>query len=296
MCVMVLVFLFLENPDLIEKLFDEGRGQPLLETSTGKINLTSIGTKHHNSVRQDVISQEIQVVQDLNESPEDSASSGSLTGLGSVLGSGSGSLPSSTSESTENDLSPSIDVTKPIESNEVLKPTTDKPINENDPNPINKFCSCSSASCKCCRDFTIPLVPIRGPGCATVRYLDNDRLSIGIKYGDFVLASRTVDSRRPSPICLPLPGGYNRFCGRIYGKYSKWRKINIIFMKSSDRKIIKFAFKGISRKDDNFKACLGLELRADDDIEASLRVSCFQFGPKGLATMEAEPLPPNIGK
>lgn len=35
-------------------------------------------------------------------------------------------------------------------------------------------------------------------------------------------------------------------------------------------------------------------MRADDDIEASLRVSCFQFGPRGLATMEAEPLPPTI--
>lgn len=35
-------------------------------------------------------------------------------------------------------------------------------------------------------------------------------------------------------------------------------------------------------------------MRADDDIEASLRVSCFQFGPKGLATMEAEPLPSTI--
>lgn len=55
-----------------------------------------------------------------------------------------------------------------------------------------------------------------------------------------------------------------------------------------------FTCKGISRQDENFKACLGLELRADDDIEASLRVSCFQFGPKGLATMEAEPLPSTI--
>lgn len=93
-----------------------------------------------------------------------------------------------------------------------------QPINTNDPNPINKFCSCSSSSCKCCRDFSIPLIPIRGPGCATIRYLENDRLSIAIKYGDFVLASRQVDSRRPTPICLPLPGGYNRFCGRVYGK------------------------------------------------------------------------------
>lgn len=107
-----------------------------------------------------------------------------------------------------------------IENNDIdQKPIeNDKPINENDPNPINKFCTCSSASCKCCRDFTIPLIPIRGPGCATVRYLDNNRLSLSIKYGDLVLASRQVDASRPAPICLPLPGGYNRFCGRVYGE------------------------------------------------------------------------------
>lgn len=71
--------------------------------------------------------------------------------------------------------------------------------------------------------------------------------------------------RKATPICIPLPGGYSRFCGRVYG---------------------------ISRKEENFKACLGLELRAEDEVEAALRVSCFQFGPKGLATTEAEPLPP----
>lgn len=140
-----------------------------------------------------------------------------------------------------------------------------KPENENDPNPINRYCSCTNAQCKCCRDFSIPLIPVRGPGCATVRYLDNDKLSVSIKYGDFVLASRQIDSRRTTPICVPLPGGYNRFCGRVYG---------------------------ISRENDNFKACLGLELRADDEVEASLRVSCFEFGPRGLATVEADPLPP----
>lgn len=37
---------------------------------------------------------------------------------------------------------------------------------------------------------------------------------------------------------------------------------------------------------------MALELRADDEVEAALRVSCFQFGPKGLAVAEAEPLPP----
>lgn len=230
MCVLVFLFLFIENPDLIEKFWDEGRGQPLLETTTAKLNLTSITTSaaattgstssaaQKHSVRQDVISQEIQVVQDLNDSQESSAA---VSGSGSSV-SGSGSVASSSAvESYEqsDSGSSSNDISKPIESNEVIpKPTEEKPINENDPNPINKFCSCSSASCKCCRDFSIPLVPIRGPGCATIRYLDNDRLSIGIKYGDFVLASRTVDSRRPTPICLPLPGGYNRFCGRLYGK------------------------------------------------------------------------------
>lgn len=227
MCVLVFLFLFIENPDLIDKLLDEGRGQPLLETSTGKINLTSIGANkyHHNSVRQDnnVIRQEIQVVQDLNESPEEIAT-GLRPGLGSS-GTESGVIMVSSSTELSDSSLLNSDISKPIESNEVLVKPTDKPINENDPNPINKFCSCSSASCKCCRDFTIPLVPIRGPGCATVRYLDNDRLSIGIKYGDFVLASRTVDSRRPSPICLPLPGGYNRFCGRIYGNYKHMNSI-----------------------------------------------------------------------
>lgn len=146
----------------------------------------------------------------------------------------------------------------------VVENEIDKPVNENDPNPINKYCSCSSATCKCCRDFSIPLIPVRGPGCATIRYLQNDKMSVSIKYGDFTLATRQIDSRKPTPICVPLPGGFNRFCGRVYG---------------------------ISRQDENFKACLGLELRADDEVEASLRVSCFQFGPKGLATMEAEPLP-----
>lgn len=187
------------------KLFKTARVDPKLEVTTLKANITSA----ENSVRQDVISQDVQVVQELTDSQEAAIAA------------------------VESDTNPSNDGIKPIsaENNEIEpKPSTEKPINENDPNPINKFCSCSSASCKCCRDFSIPLIPIRGPGCATVRYLDNDRLSIGIKYGDLVLASRTVDSRRPTPICLPLPGGYNRFCGRVYGKcFILWLRFGIIF-------------------------------------------------------------------
>lgn len=70
--------------------------------------------------------------------------------------------------------------------------------------------------------------------------------------------------RKDTPVCLPLPGGFTNFCGRIYG---------------------------ISKKNEDFKACLGLELRADEEVEAALRVSCFSFGPRGLKVMEAEPIP-----
>lgn len=195
----------------------------------------------------------MQIVSELGES-EEVTSSGLLNNdlnESSVEGGSSGSKPV-----TEKPV-----LAEPA----VVDNAVDTPVNENDPNPINKYCSCSSATCKCCREFGIPLIPIRGPGCATIRYLDNDRMTISIKYGDFVLASRQIDGRKATPICLPLPGGYNRFCGRVYG---------------------------VTRKDDNFRACLGLELRADDDVEASLRVSCFEFGPRGLATVEADPLPP----
>lgn len=65
--------------------------------------------------------------------------------------------------------------------------------NEDDSNPINRYCKCSSFECDCCRDFALPLVPIRGPGCANIRYLEGDRLSVGIKFGNRVLANRIVN-------------------------------------------------------------------------------------------------------
>ncbi|CRK91404.1 CLUMA_CG005077, isoform A [Clunio marinus] len=137
-------------------------------------------------------------------------------------------------------------------------------VNEDDANPINRYCKCTSFECDCCREFSLPLVPIRGPGCANIRYLEGDRMSIGIKFGNRVLANRVISGRKETPVCLPLPGGFTNFCGRIYG---------------------------ISKKNEDFKACLGLELRADDEVEAALRVSCFSFGPRGLKVMEAEPIP-----
>lgn len=71
-------------------------------------------------------------------------------------------------------------------------------------------------------------------------------------------------ARKDTPVCLPLPGGFSNFCGRVYG---------------------------IGRDGDDFKACLGLELRADNELEAALRVSCFKFGARGLKVTEAEPIP-----
>ncbi|XP_055527117.1 uncharacterized protein LOC129719721 [Wyeomyia smithii] len=161
------------------------------------------------------------------------------------------------------------------ENNEVLQEINQVPqeviseapvVNVDDANPINRYCKCTTYECNCCRDFLLPLVPVKGPGCATIQYLDGNRMSIGVKFGDRVLANRVISGRKATPVCMPLPGGFNRFCGRIYG---------------------------ISRRaDDHFKACLGLELRADNEIEAVLRVSCFKFGPRGLSVTEPEPLPP----
>lgn len=68
--------------------------------------------------------------------------------------------------------------------------------NVDDANPINRYCKCSSFECDCCRDFSLPIVPIRGPGCANVRYLDGDRLSIGIKFGNRVLANRVISGMK----------------------------------------------------------------------------------------------------
>lgn len=188
--------------------------------------------------------------------------------------------PSSTVSAEEN----SVEVASST-SGEVTSAETVAPTNEDDANPINRYCKCTSFECDCCREFSLPLVPIRGPGCANIRYLDGDRMSVGIKFGNRVLANRIISGmefsplrdfsatltfrfseigRKETPMCMPLPGGFTNFCGRIYG---------------------------ISKKNEDFKACLGLELRADEEVEAALRVSCFAFGPKGLKVMEAEPIP-----
>lgn len=142
---------------------------------------------------------------------------------------------------------------------------TESPVNIDDAHPLNRYCTCNEQECNCCREFKLPLVSVRGPGCASLRYLGKNRMSIAIKYGDITLTSRTISGRKARPVCLGLPGGFSQFCGRVYG---------------------------INREADDFQACLGLELRAEDEVEAALRVSCFKFGPKGLKMTDAQPLPP----
>uniref|UniRef100_A0A182JHT0 DUF4773 domain-containing protein n=1 Tax=Anopheles atroparvus TaxID=41427 RepID=A0A182JHT0_ANOAO len=184
---------------------------------------------------------------------------------------GSEALPESTetNEIEEDVASPEVVNNEVLEESNVVPQESVSEataVNMDDSSIINRYCRCSAYECNCCRDIDVPLFPIKGPGCAVIQYLDGDRMSIGVKFADRMIANRVISARRATPVCLPLPGGYNRFCGRIYG---------------------------ISRKaNEGFKACLGLELRADDDVEAVLRVSCFKFGPRGLSVMDPEPLPP----
>ncbi|EDW06190.1 uncharacterized protein LOC6585721 [Drosophila mojavensis] len=147
------------------------------------------------------------------------------------------------------------------------KPKPTKPTKQDD-NPISRFCKCTESHCDCCRKFGLPLLP-SGPGCAKIAYLGNDEMSVSLKFGDITLASRRISSKRARPICVSMPGGYSKFCGRVYG---------------------------LSRAQENFKACLAFELRSDDELEAQLPISCFKFGSEGLRVAEAEPLPTKVKK
>ncbi|XP_020292027.1 coiled-coil domain-containing protein 1-like [Pseudomyrmex gracilis] len=130
---------------------------------------------------------------------------------------------------------------------------------------VNRYCTCNENICNCCRDFHIPVVQLKGPGCASLQYLQGDNLAVQLSFGDNILTSTIVNGKNPKPVCVPLPGGFTHFCGRIYSIQRDAKK--------------------------HFKACLGLELQSITELEASLRVSCFRFGPEGLKLRPAEPLP-----
>ncbi|XP_030079967.1 protein bfr2 [Drosophila hydei] len=150
---------------------------------------------------------------------------------------------------------------------EAVEETVAEP-DDADKNPISRYCKCNESHCDCCRKFGLPLLP-SGPGCAKISYLGNDEMSVSLKFGDITLASRRISSKRARPICVGMPGGYSKFCGRVYG---------------------------LSRAQENFKACLAFELRSEDELEAQLPISCFKFGSEGLRVAEAEPLPTKVKK
>ncbi|XP_041975751.1 eisosome protein SEG2 [Aricia agestis] len=131
-------------------------------------------------------------------------------------------------------------------------------------NSINKYCKCTESLCNCCRDFAVPVVNLNGPGCASLRYLNGDKMAVSLSFGKKVITNRTLSSQKPSPVCMPLPGGVSKFCGRVYN---------------------------IARQGEEFRACLGLELQAKTTVEAAVRVSCFKFGPRGVTSEPADPLP-----
>lgn len=100
--------------------------------------------------------------------------------------------PSSTVSAEEN----SVEVSSSTSAESTSTEAEVTPTNEDDANPINRYCKCTSYECDCCREFSLPLVPIRGPGCANIRYLDGDRMSVGIKFGNRVLANRIISGKK----------------------------------------------------------------------------------------------------
>ncbi|CAG5100946.1 Protein of unknown function [Cotesia congregata] len=101
---------------------------------------------------------------------------------------------------------------------------------------LNNYCKCDNDVCQCCRDFHIPVVALKGPGCASIRYFEKDNLEFQLSFGDNLLSSTVVNGKKSRTICVPMPGGFSKFCGRIYS-----------IQRTSDS---------------NFKACLGLELQS----------------------------------
>lgn len=111
--------------------------------------------------------------------------------------------------------------------------STEVPVaNEDDQNPINRYCKCTSFECDCCRDFSLPLVPIRGPGCANIRYLEGDRLSVGIKFGNRVLANRIVSGNlNGSDELSGMNNSCNNYRAQIYSSLSSatWRFYELLW-------------------------------------------------------------------
>lgn len=60
------------------------------------------------------------------------------------------------------------------------------------PEVSNRFCKCAAQMCNCCRDFNLPILNVKGPGCATLQYLQRDQLAISMSFNERVLANTTI--------------------------------------------------------------------------------------------------------
>lgn len=67
--------------------------------------------------------------------------------------------------------------------------------NTDDTQPINRYCKCTNFECNCCREFRIPIAGIGSNGCAKIQYLNGEKMSVGVSFGDRLVASRVISSK-----------------------------------------------------------------------------------------------------
>lgn len=46
----------------------------------------------------------------------------------------------------------------------LLQKSASKELRKDRQTTPNRYCSCSNLTCNCCRDFSLPVVPVSGPG------------------------------------------------------------------------------------------------------------------------------------
>ncbi|GFG28536.1 hypothetical protein Cfor_08894 [Coptotermes formosanus] len=84
--------------------------------------------------------------------------------------------------------------------------------------PPNRYCACTNLMCNCCREFSLAVVPIKGPGCATLTYLQGDSLVVTMSFGDRVLHNTTITDYEGFSVFG------DDFLGGLFGESSKKKK------------------------------------------------------------------------
>lgn len=66
---------------------------------------------------------------------------------------------------------------------------------QSNPDNPNRFCTCAERLCSCCRNFNMPVLNLKGPGCAALEYLQSDKLAISMSFNERVLANTTLKGK-----------------------------------------------------------------------------------------------------